>query len=158
MNANWDSFFQESHTPQDVVHAANMVLSRRAETAGEAKHLLLMDMVSEMACKVVIDEDGPKSVKVLVTSPDGHFKDQRLVKTSQFAAFKQARKLDLIAGEMLRNLAQQSATASVIAQVIENGDDPTGMIVQTVPLGFEGFIKESMQKPGILSRILGRRR
>lgn len=156
MNIDWGSYFQASYSPQDVVDAANAVLSRQAEATGEAGKLLLMDMVSEMACKAQMDTDGPKGVKVLVTSPDGHFKDQRLTRTSQFAAFKQARKLDLIAGEMLRNLARQSATASVIAQVAENADDPTGMIVQTVPLGFERFIKESLPKRGILSRILGK--
>ncbi|MFK7940048.1 MAG: hypothetical protein AB8B82_11755 [Roseovarius sp.] len=157
MSTNWGSYFQTAVTPQDVVNAAQAVLARQAQADGDVGQVLLMDMVSEMACKALIDEDGPKGVKVLVTSPDGHFKDHRLVKTSQFAAFKQARKLDLIAGEMLRSLAQQSATASVIAQVTESGDDPTGMIVQTVPLGFEGFIKQSMRKPSILSRLLERR-
>ncbi|WP_371225747.1 hypothetical protein [Roseovarius sp. 2305UL8-3] len=156
MSADWDSYFQAPCTPEEVQRAAQTVLSRQAQMTGDAGQLLLMDMVSEMACKVQMDADDPARVKVLVTSPDGHFKDQRLVRTSQFAAFKQARKLDLIAGEMLRDLAQQSATASVIAQVTENGDDPTGMTVQTVPLGFEGLIKESMPKRGLLSRILGR--
>ena len=157
MSANWAEHFQASYTPQQVADAAQAVLAREAHATKDAGQLLLMDMVSEMACKMQMDQDGPKGVKVLVTSPNRHFKDQRLVKTSQFAAFKQARKLELIAGEMLRDLAQQSATASVIAQVTENGDDPTGMIVQTVPLGFEDFIKESLPKRGILSRILGRR-
>ncbi|QGX97096.1 hypothetical protein EI983_01910 [Roseovarius faecimaris] len=156
MNADWGNYFQISYTPQEVQIAAKATLSRAAPMTRDPRQLLLLDMVSEMACKVQLDQNGPTGVKVLVTSPDGHFRDQRLTKTSQFAAFKQARKLDLIAGEMLRDLAQQSATASVIAQVTENGDDPTGMIVQTVPLGFEGFIKESLPKRGILSRILGR--
>ena len=158
MSADWDSYFQASYTSEHVLQAANAVLSRQAYATEDAGQLLLMDMISEMACKMQMDAEGPARVRVLVTSPNGHFKDQRLAKTSQYVAFKQACKLNLIAGDMLRDLARQSASASVIAQVTETGGDPTGMIVQTVPLGFEGFIKESMQKPGILSRIFGKRR
>lgn len=158
MTADWNSYFQSSYTPEDVQRAAEAVLSRQAQAPGDVGQLLLMDMVSEMACKMQMDAEGPARVRVLVTSPDGHFKDQRLVKTSQFAAFEQARKLDLIAGEMLRDLARQSASASVVAQTTENGNDPAGMIIQTVALGFERHITESTAKPGILSRLLGRSR
>lgn len=157
MTTDWDSYFQAPCTPEDVQRAAKAVLSRQAEATGNPAQMLLMDMVSEMACKMQMDEGGPARVKVLVTSPDGHFKDQRLVKTSQYGAFKQARTLGLIPDEMLQDLADQSASASVIAQTKDNADDPTGMIIQTVPLGFEGVIKASLHKPGILSRILGRR-
>ena len=157
MSADWNAYFQTGYTPEDVADAARAVLSRQAEKTSVVEQLLLMDMISEIACKLRFDAEGPKRVKVLVISPDGHFKDIKIQRTSQYAAFGTARKLGLVTDQMLHDLAEQSASASVVAQVIENGDSPDGMIVQTVPLGFEGFIKDSQPKRGFLSRLLGQR-
>ncbi len=157
MSENWDACFQAGYAPADVRNAAQAVLSRQAEPTQVVELILLMDMISEIACKAVYDADGPKDIDVRVNSPAGQFRDIAINRTSQFAAFGTARKMGLLSDQEVRKLAEQSATASVVSQVQDAGEDPAGMIVRTVPLGFENFIRESLPKPGLLSRIMGKR-